>query len=59
MGFIKEPEGVDFIINSKPLTDKERQGISLYIKEYKTKNRYIKKMNIFVRFLHQLSIKNE
>jgi hypothetical protein len=37
MGFIKEPEGIDFIINSKPLTDKERQEISLYIKAYKSK----------------------
>jgi hypothetical protein len=37
MGFIKEPEGVDFIINSKTLSDKERQEISLYIKKYKSK----------------------
>lgn len=38
MGFIKEPKGVDFIIESKPLTDKERQEISKYIAEYKAKN---------------------
>lgn len=36
MGFIKEPKGVDFIIQSKPLTDKERKEISKYIAEYKT-----------------------
>lgn len=39
MGFIKEPKGVDFIIQSKPLTDKERQEISKYIAEYKAKNK--------------------
>lgn len=39
MGFIKEPKGVDFIIQSEPLTDKERQEISKYIAEYKAKNK--------------------
>lgn len=39
MGFIKEPKGVDFIIQSKPLTDKERKEISKYIAEYKAKNK--------------------
>lgn len=39
MGFIKEPKGVDFIIKSKPLTDKERQEISKHIAEYKAKNK--------------------
>ena len=38
MGYIKEPEGVDFIIQSKPLTDKERKEISKFIQEYKAKN---------------------
>ncbi len=38
MGYIKEPKGVDFIIQSKPLTDKERKEISKFIQEYKTKN---------------------
>ena len=28
MGHIKEPEGVDFVIESKPLTNKERKEIS-------------------------------
>ncbi len=31
MGYIKEPDGVDFIIQSKPLTDKERKEISKFI----------------------------
>ncbi|MCB9033271.1 MAG: hypothetical protein H6553_05495 [Chitinophagales bacterium] len=39
MGHIKEPKGVDFIIQSKPLTDKERAEISKYIAEYKERNK--------------------
>lgn len=41
MGFIKEPEGIDFIIQSKPLTKDEEQELSAFIrslKEKQTKN---------------------
>jgi hypothetical protein len=38
MGHIKEPKGVDFIIQSRPLTKEEELGISEYIKNYKLKN---------------------
>jgi hypothetical protein len=38
MGHIKEPEGVDFVINSRPLTKKEEVAISEYIRAYKAKN---------------------
>lgn len=38
MGYIKEPEGVDFIIQSKLLADKERKGISKFIQDYKVKH---------------------
>ena len=37
MGHIKEPDGVDFIISGKPLTDKERKAISDFIKADKEK----------------------
>ncbi len=37
MGYIKEPEGVDFIIESEPLTDEDRKQISQFIREYKRK----------------------
>jgi hypothetical protein len=37
MGHIKEPNGIDFIINGKPLTDKERKAISAFIKADKAK----------------------
>jgi phage terminase small subunit len=35
MGYIKEPKGVDFIIQSEPLTDSDRALISAYIRRYK------------------------
>jgi hypothetical protein len=37
MAHIKEPEGVDFLIQSPPLTDQERKEISELIKKIKTK----------------------
>lgn len=37
MGFIKEPEGVDFIIESRPLTTEEEAKIVAYIQTYKAK----------------------
>lgn len=37
MGHIKEPNGVDFIIKGKPLTEKEKKGISEFIKADKEK----------------------
>lgn len=38
MGFIREPKGVDFVIKSDPLTDKDREEISTFIANYKAKN---------------------
>jgi hypothetical protein len=35
MGFIKEPEGIDFVINSGILTDSDRMEISRFIEENK------------------------
>lgn len=43
MGHIKEPKGVDFIIASDPLTDKARQEISEFIRDYK-KSMTVKKV---------------
>ena len=37
MGLIKEPLGVDFYVDPKELTDKERDLISQHIREYKAK----------------------
>ena len=38
MGHIKEPKGVDFIIQSEPLTESDRKAISEYILKNKNKN---------------------
>jgi hypothetical protein len=38
MGHNKEPKGVDFVIQSTPLTDKDRKEISNFIADYKAKN---------------------
>jgi hypothetical protein len=35
MGHIKEPKGIDFIIKSEPLTEKEQAEISEFIRQYK------------------------
>lgn len=35
MGYIREPEGVDFVINGKPLTEKQKLELSEYIREDK------------------------
>ncbi|PKB15280.1 hypothetical protein [Flavobacterium sp. 5] len=37
MSLIKEPKGVDFIIQSPPLTEQERKEISDFIASRKTK----------------------
>jgi len=35
MGHIKEPEGIDFVIQSPPLTKQEKKDISEFIKKSK------------------------
>ena len=37
MAHLKEPKGVDFIIESEPLTEEARAEISAFIKAYKAK----------------------
>ena len=39
MGYIKEPDDVDFIVDSEPLTEKDRKEISEIIAYYKTTGR--------------------
>ncbi len=43
MGHIKEPKGVDFLVQSEPLTDKDRAEISKFIADYKAKKLTIEK----------------
>jgi hypothetical protein len=37
MGLIREPLDVDFVVDPKPLTQKEKEAVSQYIREYKAK----------------------
>jgi hypothetical protein len=37
MSYIKEPKGVDFIIQSPPYTEQERKAISEFIRKQKEK----------------------
>ena len=39
MSLVKEPEGIDFIIQSPPLTDNERKEISEFILTKKMQNK--------------------
>lgn len=39
MAHIKEPDGIDFLIKSPPLTEKERTEISELIKKMKSKTK--------------------
>jgi len=43
MSIVKEPKGVDFIIQSPPLTDTERKEISEFIQARKLENRNLSK----------------
>ena len=43
MGYIKEPDGVDLIIKSKPLTEKQKKAISEFIKADKERLKKKKK----------------
>lgn len=44
MGYIKEPKRVDFVINGKPLTIKQKQAISEFIKSDKERLAKIEKL---------------
>lgn len=43
MGLIREPLDVDFVVDPRPLTKKEREAISKHIKEYKARRARAKK----------------
>jgi hypothetical protein len=45
MGYIREPEGVDFVVDPRPLEDWEKSQISDIIAHYK-KTGEIKKINM-------------
>jgi hypothetical protein len=46
MGLIKEPAGIDFIIQNTPLTEKERKEISEFIQNRKRERKLFGKSQI-------------
>ncbi len=59
MGLIKEPEGIDFIIQSPPLTDKERIEISEFIRTRKLQNKLNATQTISKKKRNVLKMPNE
>ena len=49
MGFIKEPEGVDFVIQSKPLTKKQEKELSKFIVKRKLEIKKISKKGTYTQ----------
>lgn len=47
MGFIREPEGVDFVIQSKPLTEKQEKELSEFIAKRKLEIKKISKKGTY------------
>lgn len=45
MGLIREPKGIDFIIESSPLTPEEAEGLSQFIRQRKAKMKKKKPTN--------------
>ncbi|MCE7040331.1 hypothetical protein [Dyadobacter sp. CY312] len=44
MGYIKEPKGVDFEINGKPLTVEQKEAISDFIRIDKEKRKHLESL---------------
>ena len=49
MGFIREPEGVDFVIQSKPLTEKQEKELSDFIAKRKLEIKKISKKGTYTQ----------
>lgn len=49
MGFIEEPDGVNFIIQSKPLTEKQEKELSEFIAKRKLEIKELTKKGNYTR----------
>lgn len=58
MTLIKEPEGIDFVIKSKPLSGKEQKALSKFIIEYKEKHsdKNIVKKRVYKKVMNQKKV---
>lgn len=59
MGYIREPEGVDFFVDPIPLTEKEKKEISEIIAYYRSTGRKRKIISTPVQKLHSHLPKKE
>lgn len=50
MGFIKEPDGVDFVIQSKPLTEKQAKELSEFIAKRKLEIKKLIKKDTYTQY---------
>ena len=55
MGHVKEPQGVDFFVDSRPLTQEEKQQISDAIAYYKRTGRKKLPLSNFIKSQNQTS----
>jgi dsDNA-binding SOS-regulon protein len=51
MGFIREPKGVDFVIQSKPLTEKQEKELSEFIAKRKLEIEKILKKSTYTQHI--------
>lgn len=56
MGYITEPKGVEFVVDPKPLTEKDKKMISEVISHYKTTG---KKKRVPSRKVTSKTVKNK
>ena len=59
MAFIKEPYGVDFVVNSKPATEKDKKMISEVIAYYKATGRKKRFINTVKTHVKKTTSKNK
>ena len=50
MGFIREPEGIDFVIKSKPLTEKQEKELSEFIAKRKLEIKKKSKKDTYTQY---------
>lgn len=58
MGYVKEPDGIDFVVNGKPLTNEQKQAVSAFIKADKERLDKLKTRRKKIKERKKDSIKN-
>ncbi len=58
MGYVREPDGIDFVVNGKPLTNEQKQAVSAFIKADKERLEKLKARRKKSKEREKDSIKN-